>query len=359
MPTGTRCHTDPGGAPGTPERPAAPCRVSSAAMNVVLLNLHTTIPAPRYGGIERVMWWLGKGLARRGHAVTYLVLGGSCPFARVLPYDRRRPVEAQVPADADVVHLQHVLPEGESVGRPHLFTMHGTGSRAVELDRNTVFISGDQAGRFGASSWVHNGVDWEDYGPAVLDAPRSGVHFLGDGAWKVKNLRGAIRVARLAGEPLHVAGGFRLNFRMGFRFTLSSRVRFHGWVGEAEKHRLLAGSKGLLFPVRWREPFGLSIVESLYFGCPVFGTPYGSLPEIVPPDVGVLSSDAGELAEGVRGAARFDPRRCHEHAVSRFGAAAMTEAYLRAYEKVVAGEPLHAVAPRRTQPPDEGLLPFT
>jgi len=328
-------------------------------MKIVLVNVYATLPAERYGGIERVMWWLGKALARRGHEVSYLVVDGTCPFARVIRHDRRRPVDDQLPPDTDVVHLQHVLPEGESIGRPHLTTMHGSGSKVVELDRNTVFVSRDQAGRFGSTGFIHNGVDWEDYGPPRLDVPRSGLHFLGDGAWKVKNLRGAIRVARLAGEELHVAGGFRLNFRMGFRLTLSPRVRFHGWVEDEEKRSLLERSKGLVYPVRWREPFGLALVESLYFGCPVFGTPYGSLPEIVPPDVGFLSADSAELAEAVRGAARFDARRCHAHAVSSFGARAMADAYLVAYERVLAGEPLHAEPPRRTQPPDNGLLPFT
>ena len=33
--------------------------------------------------------------------------------------------------------------------------------------------------------------------------------------------------------------------------------------------------------MRWHEPFGIALIEALYFGCPVFGTPYGSLPEIV------------------------------------------------------------------------------
>ncbi len=90
----------------------------------------------------------------------------------------------------------------------------------------------------------------------------------------------------------------------------------------------------------------------------MFGTPYGSLPEIVPPDVGCLSADSGELAEAVRDAARFDRRRCHAHAVASFGIRAMTDRYLEAYERVLAGEPLHAERPRRIRPPDVGLLPF-
>ncbi len=321
------------------------------------MNTHTRLPAHRYGGIERMMWWLARGLASRGHEVTLLLAGGSCPFARVLAHDPALPLDAQIPADADVVHLHHELPPGETIRRPHLRTLHGTASREDELPRSTVFVSRDQAGAFGGTCVVHNGVDWDDYGPADLDARRGWLHFLGDAAWKVKNLRGAIRVASLAGEELRVAGGFRLNFRMGFRLTLSRSVKFAGWVDDGRKRRLLAGSRGLLFPVRWREPFGLSIVESLYFGCPVFGTPYGALPELVPPEVGVLSASAEELAEAVRGGWRFDPRACHAYAL-RFGAGAMVDGYLALYERVVAGEPLHASPLRRVRARDPGLLPF-
>jgi glycosyltransferase involved in cell wall biosynthesis len=114
----------------------------------------------------------------------------------------------------------------------------------------------------------------------------------------------------------------------------------------------------MISPVRWNEPFGLAMVESLYFGCPVFGTPYGSQREIVGPDVGFLSASSAELAEAVRGAARFDPRRCHEHAVRNFGLPAMADGYLARYERVLAGEPLHATPPRRTEPAPAGLLPF-
>jgi hypothetical protein len=37
----------------------------------------------------------------------------------------------------------------------------------------------------------------------------------------------------------------------------------------------------------------------------------------------------------------------------------MTDGYLRAYERVLAGEPLHAVPPRRIGLPETGLLTFT
>jgi glycosyltransferase involved in cell wall biosynthesis len=330
-------------------------------VRIALVDVHVRLPAVRYGGTERILWWLAKELGRRGHDVSCVVREGTCPFARVIPFDASRPLAEQLPPGTDVVHFHHALryalPDGGSPGAPYLVTLHGTGTRDADLDRNTVFISRSQAARHGSTCVVPNGIDWSEYPVPDLGAPRSWVHFLGDGAWRVKNLRGAIRVALRAGETLHVGGGFRLNFRMGFRLTLSPRVRFHGWVGDEEKRRLLQGSRGLVFPVRWHEPFGLSIVESLWFGCPVFGTPYGALPELVPPDVGFLSASADELAGAVREAGRYDRRRCHEQA-ARFGVAAMADGYLDAYERVRSGEALHQAPPRRIGAEEPRLLPW-
>ncbi|MCB6745861.1 glycosyltransferase, partial [Anaerostipes hadrus] len=86
------------------------------------------------------------------------------------------------------------------------------------------------------------------------------------------NVRGAIRVARRAGRPLEVLGGYRLNLKMGFRLTLDPNARFHGMVDDAGKAAILGRAAGLLFPVRWHEPFGIAVIEAMYFGLPVFAT---------------------------------------------------------------------------------------
>ena len=115
-------------------------------------------------------------------------------------------------------------------------------------------------------------------------------------------------------------------------------------VGGTQKTGLLNASRGLIFPVRWHEPFGLAVIESLYFGCPVFSTPYGALPELVPLHCGVLSAEANVLAEAVRGN-RFDARACHQHVVDHFSAERMARNYLRMYERVLAGEKINAQPP--------------
>jgi hypothetical protein len=67
----------------------------------------SVLPATKYGGIERIVWWLAKQLSSRGHGVTLLAPPGSrCPFARVVVRDSRLPLAEQVPADVDIVHLQ-------------------------------------------------------------------------------------------------------------------------------------------------------------------------------------------------------------------------------------------------------------
>ena len=96
--------------------------------------------------------------------------------------------------------------------------------------------------------------------------------------------------------------------------------------------------------MRWHEPFGLAVIESLYFGCPVFSTPYGALPELVTEDCGLLSAEADVLADAVRGG-RFDAQACHQRAVAHFSAAQMAAGYLEKYEQVLAGETLNPVAP--------------
>ena len=108
--------------------------------------------------------------------------------------------------------------------------------------------------------------------------------------------------------------------------------------------------------MRWHEPFGLAVIESLYFGCPVFATPYGALPELVPLHCGVLSAQAQVLADAGR-ANQFDPRACHAHVVEHFGAERMARNDLRMYERVLAGEKINAHAPVSQGPARE--LPWS
>jgi glycosyltransferase involved in cell wall biosynthesis len=317
-------------------------------MNILIVN-NSKLPVIYYGGTERVIWYLGKTLTRLGHKVSFLVAQGStCDFAKIIERNPEVDVIDQIPADIDLVHF-HFKPKGvEKLQVPYLITIHGNPNQAESLDKNAVFVSKNHAKRHNAEAFVHNGLDWDDYDTVDFAEKRNYFHFLGKAAWRVKNVKGAINTTlKLKGERIHVLGGSRLNIKMGFRFTWQPRARFYGMVGGEEKMNQLKHSKGLVFPVRWHEPFGLAIIESLYFGAPVFGTPHGSLPELVNEDIGFLSHSSATLSEAMKQYQDYNPKTCHDYAATHFNAEVMSKAYLNLYEKVMNGENINQNIPNR------------
>jgi len=313
-------------------------------MHVLIVNC-APIPVFAYGGTERVVWDLGKALTHAGHRVTYLVPQGStCTFAEVITFRQDQHWRDLIPTNVDLIHFQFDPGEQTELPTPWLMTQHGNSDLGMPLPLNTVFVSKNHAQRHGSTTFVLNGLDWSSYGPVDLHSPKTHFHFLGKAAWRVKNVQGAIDVARSAGQRLVVMGGHRLNIKRGFRFTWSPLIGFTGMVGGDEKFQVMRQSKGLVFPVRWHEPFGLAIIESLYYGCPVFATPYGAIPEIVTSEYGFLSVKKNELADALTNTA-YDPTACHWHAKTQFNSDRMAQDYLEIYRRVLDGEPLNASRP--------------
>ena len=312
-------------------------------MNITIVN-PSKIPALLYGGTERVIWYLGKELAKLGHKLTYLVATGSvCDFGDIKIYNPQQPINEQISETTDIVHFN--FPVKEKILKPYITTIHGNSSLGQEFDINTVFVSKNHAKRHNSNSFVYNGLDWDDYGKPELNNTRLYFHFLANASWKVKNLKGAIKIFSQANEKLAVLGGNRLNFKMGFRLTLNPNIRFYGMVGGETKMGLLQKSKGLIFPVLWDEPFGLALSESMYFGCPVFGTPYGALPEIVRNDTGFLSDNSKDLANAIANVKTFNRKIISDYALETFNSKQMALEYLRKYETVLSGKTLNEKKP--------------
>lgn len=308
-------------------------------MNIVIVH-NSKIPAIKYGGIERIIWYLGLEFTKVGHKITFLVASGSqCPFADVLILNSKLSIQEQIPENTDFVHF-HFKPEKE-IKFPYLVTVHGNLSESTTFFRNTNFVSKNHAMRYGAKAYVYNGLDWDDYGKTVIKTKLNYVHFLGKAAWRVKNVKGAIEIARANKTEIKVLGGTRINIKMGVRVTLSKWTKFYGMVGGKEKFEILSRSKALIFPVLWHEPFGLALIESLYFGCPVLGTQNGSLPELITDEFGFLSNSIPELIDNFERINSFNPFKCHEYAVEKFNSKIMVQNYLILYERILNGEKIN------------------
>lgn len=305
------------------------------------LFVDAVLPPARYGGTERVVVWLGRAFVELGHKVTYFAQAGSrVDFAELCVLENGVPAADPRALGIDIMHLHNgTLPEGFDL--PLCVTMHGNSRSPQTLHPNTVFVSQSHAHCHNASAFVHNGVDGRDYPEPDFAARGGHFAFLAKAAWRVKNVSGAIAIARKAGAPIDILGGTRLNFKMGFRLTVDPNARFHGMVGDVEKNRYLRPARGLIFPVLWNEPFGVAVAEAMYFGCPVFATPYGALPELVTPEVGHLSASLSELADAARAAENYDRRAIHDHWRTHFSARTMALKYLGYYQRILDGETLH------------------
>ena len=120
-------------------------------------------------------------------------------------------------------------------------------------------------------------------------------------------------------------------------------VRWVGTVAGQERDDLLAGARASLFPLRWEEPGGTAVVESLALGTPVVSTARGCLPELIEHGrTGLLTADEEELGELVLAAGLLDPDECRREAAARFTPAMMAERYVALYERVrqLAARPL-------------------
>ncbi|WP_419570854.1 glycosyltransferase [Rheinheimera sp.] len=308
-----------------------------------------SLPAKDYGGTERVVWGLMRAQQAAGHQVR--LLWGNAPQLpdNARRFDPNKTMREQIGDWPDVVHFHQ--PFDEELDVPYLCTEHGNAEGQRRYNTNTVFLSASHAANHNAECFVHNGLDWSDYGLPNLKAAGNYFHFLGKAKWPVKNLAGAVAVSRLAQAKLTVIGGKRCSLSSrGYYFYPDWRLSFAGMIGGERKNELLRQSQGLIFPVRWHEPFGLAIIESLYLGAPVFATPYGAIPEIISrPDIGFLSANYAELADAVHNVARFDREACHLHAKTCFDHLTMADAYQRCYLKVIDGQTLNSTPPFAAQ----------
>jgi glycosyltransferase involved in cell wall biosynthesis len=293
-------------------------------MRVTLLH-HTRLPVKGYGGTERVVVALARGLAALGHQVSLVAPAGTMVReATVVPVPGRiiqsRDFDPTpfVPRDTEIVHAFFPLPVAPP--QPWVWTLEGTTRPGIIRPPNTIYVSRDHAARHASASFVYNGLDPSDliFRAAKLDYDL----FLGR-LHQSKGYHWAIEGARAAGRRLIVAGGWRP--------TLSRQVRFAGEVHGARKAELLAGARLLWMPARWDEPFGLTLIEALWSGTPVLATRRGALPEVLGPEVAEFGDTVEELVARLPAMAAKDPAACRARAERYFSHLRMAEEYLRFY----------------------------
>jgi glycosyltransferase involved in cell wall biosynthesis len=159
----------------------------------------------------------------------------------------------------------------------------------------------------------------------------------------------AIRIAALAGMKLKIAAKVDHVDREYFKEEIEPllaqpHVEFIGEIAEHQKTEFLGEAVGLLFPIAWREPFGLAMIEAMACGTPVLAMGNGSVPEVVDEGVtGFIVADEAAAAAAARRLHMLDRERIRKVFEERFTARRMAEDYVSLYRRLIAdGEAMRA-----------------
>jgi glycosyltransferase involved in cell wall biosynthesis len=329
------------------------------------------IPPPGYGGIEYVLALLCDALVARGHDVELFCAPGSSSAAKVHPLLPRPHPEAierslfeadhvarafeaiDAAAEAgepfDVIHDHNAattLAMADRLDLPVVHTVHGPFDEDTSIfyghhgsKGNLVCISRSQ------KSFAPDGANVVSvvYNPIDVDAWPVGLNKEDYLLWlgrfvPEKGPQRAITVAKATGRPLVLAGTVQPRFERFFATEIEphidgTSIRYVGEVGGSRKQRLFANAFAFLMPIRWPEPFGMVIVESLAAGTPVLAFDQGAAPEIVEHGKsGFLVKDEDEMAAMVDKCAEIDPLNCR-HSAERFHPDRVAAGYEAVYEQ--------------------------
>lgn len=327
------------------------------------------VPPRLYGGIERVIDWLVRGLVERGHDVTLVAHRASTTGGRLVAYATERAggagavrnmltVARVATRKPDVVHsfgrlatLAPFLP----LSTPKVMSYQreptlGQVARAARLARpNTLAFTGcaehiaSQMRPFAPSATIYNGVPLDRFALQRTVGPDAPLVFLGR-LERIKGAHTAIAVAQAAGRQLVLAGNVPPEAQDYFDTEvaphLSDRITYVGPVDDVQKNTLLGGALALLMPIEWEEPFGIVMAEALACGTPVIGTPRGSVGEVVVDGLtGFVAPDVEGMARAVAQVPALDRTACRADCAARFSDKVIVEAYEAFYrERIAAAE---------------------
>jgi len=294
----------------------------------VVVGSHQPLPAKGYGGPQRVVVALVRGLAALGHRVTLLAPPGTrVAEAGLVEVPARKfgnPSELalHIPRDADILHAHFPLLRAPSA-LPCVQTSHHNLKPGSAASPNTIYLSHDHARRHGGDAFVYNGLDPADYvyrrfpkRPSQFDLFLGNLH-------SAKGYHWAVEAAKHTGHKLVVAGGWRPSF--------TGSVKYMGEVDGKRKAALLARARCVWNPAQWDEPFGLVTIEALLSGTPVLGTRRGALPELITPAVGAVCDTMEDMLAAAETIHTRDPEACRARAERYFTHLVMAEEYVRMY----------------------------
>jgi glycosyltransferase involved in cell wall biosynthesis len=226
---------------------------------------------------------------------------------------------------------------------PIVTTLHGMPSerilpllREYQHDVHYVAISEtDRSPELRYAATISHGIDVDSFPFEPL--PARELLFFGR-IHPEKGTATAIKVARAAGLPLHIAGIVQDQhyFDTQVRPWIDGvTVRFSGALGGAARLAALGNAAALLHLIDFEEPFGLSVVEALACGTPVIAFRRGSMPDLVRDGAtGFVVDTIDAAVVAVSALPAIDRCLCRADVAARFSVDRMAREYHDLYDNI-------------------------
>ncbi len=345
--------------------------------------LNLPVPPKKYGGTERVIFWLCEDLKKMGHEVFLFGTGDSKVSCKLIPIIEKalwvnKKIKDHAPYYAlemitiskmaeklklDILH-DHLGPWSLTLyGQlkiPIIHTLHvpfkGKDRIWVYKKLNAKLVSISFAQRKPAPNLnyvanVYNGIDISSF--PFNKKPKNYFIWVGELSQR-KGILEVIQIAKKAKITLYIGGRIpppqqREDHQFFKKFIEKKlnkgKIRYLGELSGKKLSFYYRNAIAFLYPLQWEEPFGLTMVESMASGTPVIAFARGSVPEVVK-DRGTgfvikpykkRKQNFDDFISAIENISAIKRENCREWVEKNFTKEKMAKEYERVYYRILNG----------------------
>jgi glycosyltransferase involved in cell wall biosynthesis len=321
-------------------------------------------PPRHYGPWEQVTYNIAEGLVAKGIDVTLFATKDSFTTGKLdgiveKGYEEDRTQNAKV---LECMHISYAMERAHQfdlmhnhfdflpltysrlIKTPVITTIHGFSSPKIipvyerynDIAHYISISNADRAPSLKYLATIYHGVQQKEF--EYIETPKDYLLFFGR-IHPDKGTHDAIAIAKATKKKLVIAGIIQdENYfkEMVEPFTDGEQIIFVGAAGPEKRKELLGNAIALLHPIYFNEPFGLSVVESMFCGTPVIAYNRGSMPELIEQNVsGLLLNNLQQAIDAMQAVKFINRRKCFEYAVAKFSMETMIDNYIKAYKTIL------------------------
>lgn len=321
-------------------------------------------PPRHYGPWEQVASNICEGMVGEGIDVTLFATKDSITQAKLEAvvekgYAEDSTVNAKV---VECLHISHLMEMSDSfdlihnnfdylpltysrlIKTPMLTTIHGFSSPSIipvfkKYDATNHYVSisnSDRSSELNYLATVYNGVKEESFefnpegGDYLLFFSR--IH-------PEKGTYESIQIAKKSKKRLIISGIIQDENYFNEKvkpYINGDDIIYIGSSGPEKRNKLLGNALALLHPISFEEPFGLSVVESMFCGTPVIAFDLGSMPELIEDTkTGFIVNNIDEASEALKQIKNLDRKYISRYSRNKFSVSRMIKEYLKVYKTIL------------------------